>query len=128
MRSIFFNSKYNLSKTTSSPQSREIISLKLKHWIDQDWMSQILVRQYLVKHQIRILILNLISVKLKPWIDQGHYILTYLKNGNKKRLTIICQPILCIEYRIIPFAIYHKRHSHHTSDYISAYTGRLYLD
>ena len=48
-----------------------LISMRLITWIDQDWMSQLLVQQYLVKHRIRILILNLISVRLIPWIDQG---------------------------------------------------------
>jgi hypothetical protein len=65
-----------MSKTTSSPPSREIISMRLITWIDQDWMSQLLVQQYLVKHRIRILILNLISLKLITWIDQGTSSLT----------------------------------------------------
>jgi len=50
--------------------------MRLITWIDQDWMSQLLVQQYLVKHRIRILILNLISLKLITWIDQGTSSLT----------------------------------------------------
>ena len=84
MRSIFFDNQYNLSKTTSSPPSREIISVRLITWIDQDWMYQLFVRQYLVKRGIRILMSFLISLRLIPWIDQGYHLLPHLKNGNKK--------------------------------------------